>query len=173
MATSTRPTWRCSIQAPSSGQGNLTISGGTAVNSGTAPHLLELGGQAYAGTTTINNAVVAFLSGGTNTSNILPATTILNLVNNGWFIIDGGTSSQTVAGLTGDTSGRVGTTNGAAATNLTIATSAGQTYTFSGVIGALSLLNKNGNNADILADDRRLGDASLERREYLLRRDDD
>ena len=127
-----------------SGTGNLTIIGGSGTNSATAPYIIELGGQStYVGATTVNNAVV---SGGS----ILPATTVLNLINNGWFNFSGSAATQTIAGLSGDATGRLSITNAFSADSLTIDSAAGQTCTFAGVIGAEILLNKtNGSNAEL------------------------
>jgi autotransporter-associated beta strand protein len=131
------------------GQGNLTVTGGSGTNSGAAPYLLELGGEScYGGTTTINNATVNVMNnGGTGPDNVLPTTTVLNLLNNGWFVLDNENSNQALAGLTGDASGMVATTNASYAVVLTIAPPAGQTYTFPGVIGATTILGKTGSNA--------------------------
>ena len=133
-----------------SGPGNLTVMGGTAVNSGTNAYILELGSSnSYTGTTTINNAIVTFNDGyvANGPNNILPASTVLSLVNSGWFNFDNGASNQTIAGLSGDATGKLSTTNGASASVLTIDPAAGQSYTFGGVIGAQTLLNKTGNNS--------------------------
>ncbi len=85
------------------GNTSLTVSGGSGTNGGTAPYLLQLGGQStYSGNTTINNATVCFQqggNGGTGPNNILPVTTVLNLENNGWFVLDNGKSNQQIAGL--------------------------------------------------------------------------
>ena len=137
-----------------SGPGSLTITGGTGTNSGTAPYLIELGGVSTygngGGTTTVNNAVLAWSNnGGNGPNNILPTSTILNLVNNGWFNFNNAVSNQTVAGLTGDATGKVTITNGGNACILTLDTSAGQTYTFPGVIGAQTLLGKTGGNGEL------------------------
>ena len=79
-------------------------------------------------------------------STSLPTTTVLNLINNGAWNIDSAASNLTVAGLTGDATGRFGTTNQTTAgTNLTISGSG--TYTFPGVIGAITVAGKTGSNA--------------------------
>ena len=113
-----------------SGPGSLTVSGGSGAQSGTNPYLLELGGQStYGGSTTINNATVSVMNANNNgagPANILPTTTVLNLVNNGWFVLNNGVAAQTLAGLSGDATGRIGGTNGGNAVVLTIAPSAGQ-----------------------------------------------
>ena len=132
------------------GPGNLTITGGSGTNSGAAPYLLELGAASTygggGGTTTISNATVSFQNNGNLFNvNALPPTTVLNVVSNGWFVLNNGVAMQTVAGLTGDASGVVMTTNGGSA-NLTITPSAGQTYTFPGMFGAQTVLGKGGAN---------------------------
>jgi autotransporter-associated beta strand protein len=131
------------------GSGNLTITGGAGTNSGAAPYLLELGGtNSYTGNTTINNATVSLMNGfngGTGPANILPTTSVLNLVNNGWFVLNNGTANQTLAGLTGDSTGVLTTTNQGAAANYTINPAAGQSYTFAGFIGAETVLSRTGN----------------------------
>ena len=134
-----------------SGSGNLTISGGSGTNSGAAPYLLELGAAAtYSGNTTISNATVSFLNNGnTFDINALPATSVLNLVNNGMFVLNNGNASQTVAGLRGDASGMVASSNGGATVVLAIVPSAGQSYTFPGTIGGATVLGKVGSNATL------------------------
>ncbi len=135
------------------GPGGLTVTGGAATNSGTAPYLLELGGvNTYSGTTTISNATVCIANGyngGTGPNNVLPTTTVLNLVNNGWFVLNNGNANQTIAGLTGDATGVFGTSNATSATVLTIAPSAGQTFNFPGMIGGVTLLTKAGGNGSM------------------------
>ncbi len=128
------------------GSGNLTVTGGTGVNSGSTPYLLELGAQnTYNGNTTINNAVVSVHNNnGSGPANILPTTTILNLVNNGWFSINNMTSPQSIMGLTGDATGRYMTTNATSLNVLTITPSIGQDFTFPGIIGPQTLLSKAG-----------------------------
>ncbi len=98
---------------------------------GSSPYLLELGGSAnsYIGMTTVSNAIVlpeSGSNGGTGPNNILPTTTVLNLVNNGWFNLSNGTASETWAGLTGDTTGIVSTTNGTSKSIVNIDPAAGQ-----------------------------------------------
>jgi autotransporter-associated beta strand protein len=125
--------------------GNLNITGGAGTNSGTTPYLLELAGAStYNGNTTVNNATVAIATTGGPFTNVLPSTTILNLINNGWFILDQSTSTQTIAGLTGDVTGVVGETNALTTNVLTIAPAAGQTYSYPGLIGNVTLLGKVG-----------------------------
>ena len=127
--------------------GNLTISGGPGTNSGTNPYLLQLGGtgtSTYNGNTTVSNAIVAIENTGGPFTNVLPTTTVLNLMSNGWFVLDSGTSKQTIAGLTGDSTGVVGTVNTSSAVVLTIAPATGLSYNFQGVIGPVTLLGSTG-----------------------------
>ena len=105
-------------------------------------------------------------------NNILPASTILNLVNNGWFNFNNGSDSQTVAGLTGDATGKVSVTNGTSTNLLTIDPAAGQSYTFSGVIGPQTILSKVGGGVSP-RHDRRGGHGSARRRQHLHGRNDD
>jgi autotransporter-associated beta strand protein len=134
------------------GTGGLTVTGGSATNTGTAPYLLELAGggtNSYAGSTTINNAMVASENGFSNGTNILPTTTVLNLINNGWFVLNQGGASQTLAGLNGDSTSFVATDNGVDAVSLTINPAANQTYNFAGTIAAQDVLGKTGGNSVI------------------------
>src|SRR5208283_1642666 len=97
------------------------------------------------GITTINNATVSVMNNdGTGPNNVLPSTTVLNLVNNGWFVLDNGATAQTIAGLTGDATGRAATSNNVNAVGLTIDPAAGQSYTFAGVVGPQTILGKTG-----------------------------
>ena len=48
----------------------------------------------YAGGTTVNNAVLEVANVGGPYTNVLPATTVLNLVNNGVFDIDAQASAR-------------------------------------------------------------------------------
>ncbi len=137
-----------------SGSGNLTITGGTGANSGAAPYILEFGGSnTYTGNTTVSNAIVTAENRAAPNNvgpvNILPATTVLNLINNGWFNMSNGSAAQTLAGLTGDPTGIVSTTNGGNPSNLTINPAVGQSYNFPGVIGAQTILAKTGSNVRI------------------------
>ncbi len=136
-----------------SGPGNLVVTGGAGTNSGASPYLLELGStNSYTGTTTVSNAIVAVgNTGGTGPSNILPVTTVLNLINNGWYNFDNTFETQQVAGLNGDATGRVSTTNANVAniSTLFIDPAAGQSYTFAGVIGPQTILTKAGGNVNI------------------------
>ena len=134
------------------GAGNLTVTGGAGTNSGTAPYLLELGAaNTFSGTNvTINNATVSFDNqGGTGPANILPTASILNLINNGWFVFNNGASNQQLAGLTGGTNCVVATTNGGNADTLTITPTLGANYTFAGVMGGMTLLGKAGNSNEL------------------------
>jgi autotransporter-associated beta strand protein len=72
---------------------------------------------------------------------------VLNLINNGTWNIDSQASNLTVAGLTGDSTARFGTTNASAAVTLTL-TGAGS-YSFPGVIGAITSAGKTGNNTQL------------------------
>ncbi len=135
------------------GTGGLTVlgSGGAqAPNSATtaAQSIVDLGLAAtYQGNTTINDAIVQVNSGtagannGAAINNVLPATT-LNLINGGTFNMDSASSNLTVAGLTGDTSGRLATSNTGSAVVLTINGSG--TYAFPGIIGAAETVGKTG-----------------------------
>jgi autotransporter-associated beta strand protein len=130
------------------GSGGLTVTGsGSGNNTGTNPYLLELatGQNTYGGNTTINNATVTIESGAA-VGNFLPATTVVNLVNNGWLVLQTGGESQTVAGLNGDSSGIVAITNGVSAASLIVDPASNQTYSFAGTIGAQTLLGKAGAN---------------------------
>ena len=135
-----------------SGPGGLTVVGIAGVDQ-TFQSILDISAPAtYQGTTTINSAVGQVNSGtagannGAAVVNVLPTTTVLNLINNGAWNIDSAASNLTVAGLTGDATGRFGTTNQTTAgTNLTISGSG--TYTFPGVIGAITVAGKTGSNA--------------------------
>jgi autotransporter-associated beta strand protein len=136
------------------GGGNLTVTGGSGTNSGTSPYLLELGQvNTYGGNTTINNATVASLNSGggsINAVNLLPATTVLNLVNNGWFVMNSGITSQALAGLSGDASGVITGTNGGASETLIIQPAANQTYTYNGLIsGNTTVLGRTGNPVQV------------------------
>ena len=142
-----------------SGPGGLTVVGQAGIDQ-PQQSILDLSAVAtYQGNTTINNAVVQVNSGNTSISgvastavvNILPTTTVLNLINHGAWNIDSGTANGatsvlTVAGLIGDATGKFGSTNGAfGPNNLTISGSG--TYTFPGVIGANTVAGKTGSNA--------------------------
>ena len=84
-----------------------------------------------------------------NNGNYLPATTVLNLVNNGVYAYWGaGTSTvttQTLAGLTGDATGVIGTENNGTVTNLIVNTAASQSYAFAGVIRDVNVLGRGTN----------------------------
>jgi fibronectin-binding autotransporter adhesin len=134
-----------------SGPGGLTVTGQAGIDQ-SSQSILNLGAIAtYQGNTTISNAIVQVNSGTTGANNgaavvnVLPTTTVLNLVNNGAWNIDSTASNLTVAGLTGDATGRFGTSNQTTAgTNLTLSGSG--TYTFPGVIGAITVAGKTGTN---------------------------
>ena len=135
-----------------SGPGDLTVVGIAGVDQ-TFQSILDISAHAtYQGTTTINSAVGQVNSGTTGANNgaavvnVLPTTTVLNLINNGAWNIDSAASNLTVAGLAGDATGRFGTSNQTTAgTNLTISGSG--TYTFPGVIGAITVAGKTGTDA--------------------------
>src|SRR6185436_12419884 len=61
--------------------------------------------------------------------------------------MDSQSSNLTVAGLNGDASGRMGTTNATAAVALTLGGSG--TYSFPGIIGAITAEGKTGSNAQM------------------------
>jgi autotransporter-associated beta strand protein len=130
------------------GPGGLTVSGGAGVNDpATAPYLLILDGQAnsYTGNTLIDNATVANDNAPTG-GNHLPATTVLTLVNNGVYSIyradANGITSQTLAGLVGDSTALLGTENNSAPTIFTINTATGTSYTYAGRIADVQVLGR-------------------------------
>ena len=134
----------------------FVISGQAGAQSPSAASILDLGtAQTYLGNTTINNAIVQVNSGttgpgtGANITNVLPATTVLNLINNGVYNMDAGLPTQTVAGLTGDSSGRVSTSNASNAAPFTINPATGQTYNFAGSIQTVLVRGKAGSNDKI------------------------
>jgi fibronectin-binding autotransporter adhesin len=138
--------------APIVGGGNLTVTGGSSPNTGVSgqTYLIELGGNnTYTGSTTINNAVVAFYNSKVLFNNVLPTTTVLNLVNNAWFVLNNEAAQQTVVGLNGDPTTIVGTTNSANPVVVTITPSAGLTANFAGAIEQVDLLGKTGANSTI------------------------
>ena len=130
------------------GPGGLTITGGSASNTSaiatvTAGYVFVIDGSNnnYQGNTTVNNATLtddAHVLGGTAV-NILPATTVLTLANSAVFTYYGGTSAQTLAGLSGDSTTAIGTENNNNPTSLTINPAAGQSYTYAGVIGDVAV----------------------------------
>ncbi len=145
-----------------SGSGNLTITGGNgSVSNGTGTastanyYTLELVSAAngtttntYTGTTTVSNAL---LVGSTNPgfNNVLPQTTVLNVVNDGiWDFAGtpavGSPVKLAIGGLTGDSTGFMADTNNSAAGLLTISPAAGQVYNFAGVIGNRTIGGKAG-----------------------------
>ncbi len=137
------------------GSGGLTIvgSGGWNVANQSIVNLISGAGAGgvglnnYTGNTTVNNAILGISDNNGPYTNILPPTTVLNLVNSGAFNIDSSTSTQTVAGLTGDPTGLVGTCNGASAVRLIIAGTGN--YTYNGVISAFTYVAKAGANSQL------------------------
>jgi fibronectin-binding autotransporter adhesin len=135
-----------------SGPGDLTVTGQSGLD---AASILDLATPAtYQGNTTINNAVVQVNSSATGLTginngaavvNILPTGTVLKLINNGTFNLDSQASNLTVAGLNGDATGRIGTTN--ASTSVVLTIGGAGSYSFPGVIGALTLTGKTGTDA--------------------------
>lgn len=134
------------------GAGGLTVVGLAGSGStSTQSSILDLSAVAtYQGNTTINNAIVQVNSGSTGTNNgaavvnILPTGTTLNLINTGTWNIDSAASNLTVAGLTGDEFGKIGTSN--QTTNSVITLSGSGTYSFPGIIGATTVAGKVGDN---------------------------
>ena len=129
------------------GAGGLTFTGGAGVNEPVAaPYLFVLDSAAnnYAGNTLIDNATVtndAALTGG----NMLPATTVLTLNNHGVYAYWGslaGFTTQTVAGLVGDSTGLLGTENNTTPSVLTINTAPATSYTYAGQIGDVNVLGR-------------------------------
>ena len=138
------------------GPGGLTVTGVAGVNADATidqpTSILDLSAVAtYQGNTTISSAVVQVNSGTTGINNaaavvnILPTGTTLNLINSGAWDFDSGSSSLTIAGLTGDSTGRVGTVNQTAAMSLTLSGSGD--YSFPGIIGAFTVGGKTGNDS--------------------------
>jgi autotransporter family porin len=138
------------------GASGLTVTGLGGVQFSTSGEsILDLGASAtYQGNTTISNAVIQPNSGASQIAtvlvNMLPTTTVLNLVNNGVLNMDNHSSNQQVAGLTGDATGVVGTTDATSAVVFTIGGSG--VYAFPGVIGAVTLQGKAGSNAQLSLD---------------------
>jgi autotransporter-associated beta strand protein len=126
------------------GSGGLTITGSGGWNTPNQSIVNLTGNNTYGGGTTVNNAVLAFADNGGPYTSILPATTVLNLVNSGAFNIDAGASTATVAGLTGDPTGLVGTCNGSALVGLIIDSTGN--YTYNGVISAFTYVGKTGHD---------------------------
>jgi autotransporter-associated beta strand protein len=139
------------------GPGSLTVvgSGGAQENSAasTAPQsILNLGAPAtYQGATTIDNAIVQVNSGNTGLNNagqlddVLPVTTTLNLINNGSFNMASTTSDLVIAGLGGDATSRIGTTNSATPVILTLDETG--SFNFAGIIGGFMVSGKQGSDA--------------------------
>jgi fibronectin-binding autotransporter adhesin len=128
------------------GPGGLTITGTAGVNQ-TNQSIFDIAVRAtYQGNTTINNAVAQVNDGTTGANNVaavanvLPTGTTLNLVNTGAWNIDSGASALAVAGLTGDATGRFGTSNASNAAALTLSGSGN--YDFPGIIGAIVVAGK-------------------------------
>ena len=130
--------------------GNLTVSGGTGTNSGANPYLLELAASAnansYTGTTMINNATVSGSTTGGGFANVLPVGTVLTLANHGIYDLSTAAGNQTLAGLSGDNTTLIGCTNSGTTDTLTIDPALSQTYTYSGVVGPVTILDKTGTN---------------------------
>ena len=136
------------------GPGGLTIVGQAGIDQANQS-ILDISTVAtYQGNTTISSAVAQVNSGttGANTGaaavvNILPTGTTLNLINNGAWNMDANASSLTVAGLTGDATGRIGTTNQTNPVPITLG-GAGS-YDFPGIIGAFTVAGKLGNDVRV------------------------
>jgi autotransporter-associated beta strand protein len=130
------------------GTGALTISGGGGTNTASAPYLLVLndsGNTSYGGTTTVNNATVVPTAAGGSSANLLPAGTVLNIVNHGIFGLNGGTvSTQTLAGLTGDSTTQLTNIAGSGLATYTVNTAAGTSYAYDGVIAPETVLLRGG-----------------------------
>ena len=127
------------------GSGGLTINGGSGNNNpASAPYLLVLNGLAnnYTGNTTINNATVTNDAGIATAMNILPVTTVLTLTHSAVFAYYNGNSTQTLAGLAGDSSTAIGTENNISPVSLTLNPAAGKSYTYAGTIGPLDVLGR-------------------------------
>ena len=136
----TTPTVR--ILGQITGPGGLTVTGGNGVNSpgSNSSYLLVLDSLTnnYSGNTIINNATVT--NDNTITGvNILPPTTVLMLSNSAVFAFYSNTSSQTLAGLSGDSTTAIGSENNSSAAALTIDPAAGQSYTYYGNIGDVAV----------------------------------
>ena len=132
------------------GPGNLTVTGLNGINQ-TQASILDLAAvQTYTGgTTTFNNAVGEVNAGSSGANNgaavvnILPTGTTLNLINNGaWVMDDFSTSGLTVAGITGDATGRAGSINGSSTPAYPVSGSGN--YLFPGIIGPVTLAGKTG-----------------------------
>ncbi len=129
------------------GSGGLTITGQAGWNQANQSIVNLIGNNTYAGGTTVNNAVLAFSDNNGPYTTILPATTVLNLVNSAALNIDASTSSATIAGLTGDPTALVGTCNSSSAVELIIDSTG--SYTYNGVISAFTYVAKAGANTAI------------------------
>ncbi len=138
------------------GPGGLTITGMAGIDQANQSIVGLSAPATYQGNTTISSAVAQVNAGNTGINNgaavvnILPTTTTLNLINNGAWNLDSGSSNLTVAGVTGqgpmgdDATGRIGTTNQSTAVSLTL-TGAGN-YSFPGIIGAFTVAGKLGHD---------------------------
>jgi autotransporter-associated beta strand protein len=127
------------------GNGALTLNGGTGHNNSvSAPYLFLLDSLAnnFTGNTAINNATVINDAGTSTATNILPVTTVLTLSNSAVFGFYDGSSTQTLAGLAGDSTTAIGTANTGTAASLTIDPAAGKSYTFSGTIEDLKVFSQ-------------------------------
>ncbi len=107
--------------------GALTVSG--------VGMLMLYGSSTYSGTTTIDTGWISGPSAGGPNNNILPTTTILNVINGGRFNLCTSNVTQTIAGLTGDGTGLVGTTNQSSPSTLIINNTGN--HTFPGILGPL------------------------------------
>jgi autotransporter-associated beta strand protein len=133
-----------------SGPGSLTITGIGGAGAATQSIVDLKTAATYGGNTTINNAVVQVNSGSTGIAqlvNVLPTTTVLNLVNHGLFNLDADSSNLTIAGLTGDSTGSIGTSNQTSAVALTF--NGAGSYSFPGVIGPATVAGKLGTAAEL------------------------
>ncbi|MDD5356579.1 MAG: autotransporter-associated beta strand repeat-containing protein [Candidatus Pacebacteria bacterium] len=130
--------------------GNLAIQGGAGTNNGSNPYLFKFNGAStYNGNTTIDNATLTYFNSGSAGDNRLPASTVLTIINNGAFNICGqasGTRTQTLAGLIGDSTAKVGGTNQVNPAVLALNPSA-SSFTWSGVIGVTTVVDKTGINS--------------------------
>ena len=119
---------------------SLTISGtGTLYFSTTAVP------WTYTGPTNIIGATLSYGSGGGPFNSLLPVTTVLNITGGGKFNLTTSSATQTIAGLTGDTTATVGNTNAGTAVTLTINTASATSYTFNGnIVFNIALPGKTG-----------------------------
>jgi autotransporter-associated beta strand protein len=135
------------------GNGSLTITGQAGFVApgnvaGNASYMELLTPATYTGNTTINDAIVMNRSNNpVGIQNILPTTTVLNLINGGAFDMDANNSSISIAGLNGDTTAGIGSTNGTATNLTTITINGSGNYLYQGSIGPISLPGKIGAGA--------------------------